>query len=253
MNLHRLTNLFKAIITSIRSGQIRVLVKEARRRFYSQWTHYGLCRDLTQPFQAPNAKIPLTIRALEEGDVPELLDMKAPGISARGPYVRMHRLNFLKEKIGTCYVAVTEDGHPCYMQWLIGASQNDQIQEYFKGIFPALAPDEALLEYAFTPEAYQGQGIMPAAMARIAEKAAESGGRRVLTFVDHQNVPALKGCKRSGFMPCLTRTDKWRLFRRTMIFTPLPPGTPYPFDAEPATGEKPGGGSSEGRPGPSAA
>ena len=50
----------------------------------------------------------------------------------------MHRLNFLNTNIGTCYVAVTEEGAPRYMQWLMGASQNDGIQEYFDGIFPVL-------------------------------------------------------------------------------------------------------------------
>jgi hypothetical protein len=68
-------------------------------------------------------------------------------------------------------------------------------------------------------------------MARIAEKAQNHGARRVITFVDHLNVPALKGCQRSGFSPYLIRVDSWRLFRRRVSFRPLPPGTPYPFEA----------------------
>jgi RimJ/RimL family protein N-acetyltransferase len=89
-----------------------------------------------------------------------------------------------------------------------------------------------MLEYAFTPEAYQGKGIMPAAMARIAEKAADFGAQRVITFVDRENVPALKGCQRSGFRPYLLRHDRWRLFRRRVSFRPLPAGTRYPFETE---------------------
>jgi hypothetical protein len=40
-----------------------------------------------------------------------------------------------------------------------------------------LSPDEALLEGAFTPESHRGQGIMPQAMASIAEKAKDLGAR----------------------------------------------------------------------------
>ena len=229
--MKRLQNLANAVVVGMRSGQIRVLVDELRRRLWSDWTHYGLSRDLDVPFLAPDAKIPLEIRTLREGDLPKLLGMDADYVSARGPYVRMHRLNFVGESIGTCYVAATNGDEPCYMQWLMRASENDGIKRYFKGIFPVLDQDEALLEYAFTREDYQGQGIMPAAMARIAEKAQGHGARRVITFVDHHNVPALKGCQRAGFSPYLIRVDRWRLFRRRVTFRTLPPKTPYPFEA----------------------
>jgi GNAT superfamily N-acetyltransferase len=229
--MKRLRNLLSAVAFGLRSGQIRVVVSELRRRLWSDWTHYGLLRDLAVPFTAPDAKIPLEIRTLRESDLPKLLGMNADYVSARGPYVRMHRLNFVGESIGTCYVAATVGDEPCYMQWLMHAGENDGIRRYFKGIFPVLDPDQALLEYAFTREDYQGQGIMPAAMARIAEKAQDHGARRVITFVDHLNVPALKGCQRAGFMPYMIRVDSWRLLRRRVTFRPLPPGTPYPYEA----------------------
>jgi GNAT superfamily N-acetyltransferase len=229
--MNRLQNLANAVVVGMRSGDVRVVADELRRRLWSDWTHYGLSRELDAPFVAPDAKIPLEIRALRESDLPKLLGMNADYVSARGPYVRMHRLNFAGASIGTCYVAATDGDEPCYMQWLMLASENDGIKRYFKGIFPVLDPDEALLEYAFTREDYQGKGIMPAAMARIAEKAQSHGARRVITFVDHHNVPALKGCQRAGFSPYLIRVDRWRLFRRRVNFRRLPPGTPYPFEA----------------------
>ncbi len=228
--MKRLQNLVNAVVVGVRSGQVGVVANELRRRLWSDWTHYGLSRDLDDPFVAPNAKIPLEIRALRESDLAKLLGMNADYVSARGPYVRMHRLNFVGEGIGTCYVAATTGDEPCYMQWLMRASENDGIRRYFKGIFPLLDPDVALLEYAFTREDYQGQGIMPAAMARIAEKARTHDARRVITFVDHHNIPALKGCQRAGFRPYLIRVDRWRLFRRRVSFRPLPAGTPYPFE-----------------------
>jgi GNAT superfamily N-acetyltransferase len=235
--MKRLSNLARAVVAGLRSGELRVLADELRRRVWSNWTHYGLSRDLDVPFEAPNAKIPLKIRTLRSDDVPKLLGMDADYVSDRGPYVRMHRLNFVDEGLGTCYVAVTDGDEPCYMQWLMPARQNDRIEGYFRGIFPRLEPDQALLEYAFTREDYQGKGVMPAAMARIAEKARDEGGRSVITFVDHQNIPALKGCQRSGFSPYLLRLDRWRLFRRTVTFTALPPGAPYPYETpKPSSG-----------------
>ncbi|MFL5111096.1 MAG: hypothetical protein ACJ8DL_10390 [Microvirga sp.] len=56
------------------------------------------------------------------------------------------------------------------MQWLMSSDQNWQIQTI--GAFPKLKPDEALLENAYTPASHRGLGIMPAAMALIAAKAA---------------------------------------------------------------------------------
>jgi RimJ/RimL family protein N-acetyltransferase len=217
----------RAIAAGVRAGELGVLAREARRRFRSDWRHYGLRRDLRVPFQGPRAKVDLTIRELRPDDAPKLLDMHAEQMAPRGPYVRMHRLRFLREGIGTCFVAArAEDDEPCYMQWLIGAADNDRVAAYFDGIFPRLGPEEALLEYAFTPERFQGQGIMAAAMTKIAERAASLGASNVITFVDHSNVAALKGCHRAGFSEYIVRVDKWRAFRRTPEFEPLPPDFP---------------------------
>jgi|ERR1041385_2996420 GNAT superfamily N-acetyltransferase len=221
--------LFKAVVANFRSGGSHALVREIKKRTKSERLHYGLSRDLCQPFRNPSAKVSITVRPLHNDDIPILLDLDATQLSDRGPYVRMHRLDFIEAGFGTCYVGVTEN-EPCYMQWLIPAAYNTEIQKYFHGIFPVLKPDEALLEFAFTPERWQGKGIMPAAIALITEKAKDFGARRVITFVDSVNVPALKGCKKAGFMPYLTRIDKWRLFRRQCVFRNLPQGALYPFD-----------------------
>jgi RimJ/RimL family protein N-acetyltransferase len=78
-----------------------------------------------------------------------------------------------------------------------------------------------LLEGAYTPEAYRGKGIMGAAMAEIATRAAEHGARWVITFVDAHNEASLKGCVRAGFIPYLKRHEKFRLFCRRVAFEPI--------------------------------
>nr|WP_246603325.1 GNAT family N-acetyltransferase [Falsiroseomonas tokyonensis] len=90
----------------------------------------------------------------------------------------------------------------------MGPSQNAKIQSFFPAQwFPVLQENEALLENAYTPVAYRGNGIMSAAMALIAERAVDLGCRYVITFVERDNVPSLRGCRKSGFSPYLVRTE----------------------------------------------
>ena len=71
---------------------------------------------------------------------------------------------------------------------------------------------------------------MPFVMEDLAQKARKEGARRLLTFVSSQNIPALKGCRRSEFVPNMLRNRRVRLFKRRITFTPLPKGTRYPFE-----------------------
>jgi hypothetical protein len=208
----------------------RGLIETLYYKWRSELSSFGLRRDLRVPFAAPQASLPITVRPIEEKDIASILDIEAYGVSDEERSERKTRLQMLQAGLTTCYVAVTEEDRACYMQWLIGPEQNDKIHAYFKGIFPRLEPGEVLLEGAFTPEAYRGRRIMPCAMAKIAEKGAELGARWAMTFVTHDNIPSLKGCQRSGFVPYMNREEQWRAFRHHVNFEPLPEGTPYPFD-----------------------
>ena len=191
----------------VREGRGRVLMDVLRERWASRRLSYGLRRDLAVPFPAPAARLPVTIRPLRDSDVPALLALDAPGLDEAARDERRTRLD------------------------MIAAGLHMRVEAFFHGIFPRLAADEALLEGAFTPEEFRGQGIMAAAMAQLAELAGPLGARWVVTFVTADNLPSLKGCKRAGFAPYLTREESWQQFRRRLAFTPLPPGTPYPFEA----------------------
>jgi len=189
---------------------------------YSDSASVGLRRDLRAPCLAPGAQRPFQVRPLTPGDELAWLDVREPGLSDEQVYARLGQARLLRSGIQTCHVAVEPDGTACYMQWLILSNQNDQVRAFFGNLYPRLAPDEALLEGAYTPEAYRGQGIMAAAMAQIAERAGQFGARWVVTFVDESNVASLKGCARAGFVPFLRRHEAFRLFRRRVSFTPLP-------------------------------
>ena len=187
---------------------------------------YGLRRDLAKAFEPPQAKIPIKVRPLDRHDI-ELFRMRSDAeLSADGIYQRMGRLRMIEEGIGKGYAAVDANGSVGYVQWLFFPKDNLELQSHFHGLFPKLATDYALLEGAFTFEAFRGKGIMSAAMALIAEEAGKAGARYAITFVTQDNIPSLKGCERAGFTPYCKRTERHRLFRMGVEFKPLsqPPG-----------------------------
>jgi hypothetical protein len=203
----------------IRKGHFIILMNELKKRIYSSSVSFGLQRDLNNEFHAWPAKIDIQIRPLKKEDVDELLDTNFdPPIN---PRIIAYQRSLVDANIPTCYVAVTADNKPCYMQWLIGYDDNQIIEQHFKGVFPALKKSEALLEGAYSNPAFRGLQIMPMAMALIAEKTTEMNGRWVNTFVDSSNIPSLKGCQRSGFKPYLMRKDRWFLFHHTITFYPV--------------------------------
>jgi RimJ/RimL family protein N-acetyltransferase len=164
---------------------------------YSELRRYGLRRDLNEPLKHPKSRIPISIHPLQESDLDILLPAEGGGSEQEDKEIRWRR-DFYKKLPHSCYVAVDErEGTPCYMQWLIGAKDNDTLARF--KCFPRLADNEALLEQAYTPPSYRGRYIMPAAMAKIAEFAPELGARYVLTFVEEKNTPSIKGCLRAGF------------------------------------------------------
>jgi len=191
-------------------------------RMYSDSTSLGLRRDLAVPFTGPAAKIPITVRPLTAADDLSALDPK-PGLSADERLWRLAQLRLLRSGLGICYVAIAPEGKPCYMQWVMSSSENARLRAVFGNLYPSLGPDEALLEGAYTPEAYRGRGIMGAAMTQVAERAGEVGARWVITFVDEQNQGSVKGCIRAGFAPYLRRRERFRLFYRQVTFDLIQP------------------------------
>jgi len=220
------------LILSVKAGQPGLILEKVRRKIYSNSASFCLRRDLTQSFEPPVAKIPITVRPIQDAEAAHLFNTGAPGLSACEIGDRIARTGFYRSEIPQCYVAIDKNGAPCYTQWLMSSADNGRIQEFFRGAFPVLAPDEALLEGAFTPESHRGLGIMPRAMALIAEKARDFGARYVITFVGKDNIPSLKGCQRAGFAPYRVRTIDWRWLRHRVAFLPLSKAYPYPLEQE---------------------
>ena len=221
--MQTLFNRIKMIIAMMAKGGRKSIGREIVRRFYSNEISYCLRRDLTAPFESPQAKVPIKMRPLQKEDIPIMLNMNDSELDQDAIKERARRLLFIKEEIPTCFVAVTDEGIPCYMQWLITAQDNNNLQNFFQGCIPILDSGEVLFEFVFTHEKFRGQRIMSCAMAQIAEKGREVGASSAIAFVRKDNIPSLKGCKRAGFFPYMTREDNWRFFRRRIEFKKLTP------------------------------
>ena len=236
--MSRLARRTADVLRLVRDGHISRVTHSLRSRLGSESLSLGLVRDVSAPFPAPPAKMPLDVRPLRPGEALNFLSANANARASDAAFALFQR-RLLDSGIGTCWVAITPDGDPCYMQFLITQRDNSAIRDFWGNFFPALGTGEALLEGAFTPEAYRGQGIMAHAMARIAESATASGAQRVITFVAADNVASLKGCKKAGFAPYLRRTESWRWGYRRIAFDLLPEGTPYSFDETISNAETP--------------
>jgi hypothetical protein len=196
----------------VRSGKFARLAQELVKRVFSNSESYLLRRDLTVPFQAPAPKQPIEVRPIGDADIAAILAAR-PG-----------RLLILKANIPTCYLGITASGQISYMQWLIGQTDLERFRPFFDGELRNLRKDEVLLEFAYTFEQFRGQKIMPAAMAAIAEKGLLSGARYAVTYVQKDNIAALKGCAAAGFSPYMIRNERWRIFSFKESFRSLPDG-----------------------------
>lgn len=199
------------------------VLRSLKNRTYSQTTSVVLRRDLERPLAAPKAKIPITVRRMEAREMPRVLAL----VSALPGYARTSREIFLNERLGIVYVAVTEDGELCYVQWLVGPAEAPRLARHTT--LPVPGTREAVVEGCLIPDSFQGKGIMAAAMARVAEHAVDLGARWVLTLVNEQNVPSLRGCLKAGFEPYQIKRDRWMMMHHSIRYDPLPRGYTLPL------------------------
>jgi GNAT superfamily N-acetyltransferase len=215
-----LTRGSEIILELLRKGHFKSALREVGMSLHSERVSYGVTRDATTPWKLPDTPLTLSLRPISIGDVSDLFTTSTQS-SAEMIIERLKRYRLLKAEIQTCYVATDENNRPCHVHWLIHASQNKKLLDYFHGGFPILKNNEMLLEGGFTVEAYRGKKVMAWAMARLAEKAFEQGATTVIGFIRANNIASLRASIKAGFTPYCTRTDIWRLLARRPIFVPL--------------------------------
>lgn len=70
-----------------------------------------------------------------------------------------------------------------------------------RAVFAALGDGAVLLTFGYTFPRFRGQGILPAALGWIAERAREWGSRRILLSVLANNASSLKAVRKAGYVP----------------------------------------------------
>ena len=193
----------------LKQGKLSSILYAIKVRFYSSKNSIGLVKDLSKDYEYPKPKIEYSIRLFEEADINKLQE-------------NFRHIGFIKQKIPYCYTALTKNNIPCYRMWIMKSNENERIKSYFKGIFPKLKEDEALIEGVFTHPDYRGLKIMPNIIGDISKKIKQEGINKIIVFVDKRNIASLKGFKQSGFNPYISRKTKWRFFIRTISFEPIP-------------------------------
>jgi ribosomal protein S18 acetylase RimI-like enzyme len=216
-------NLRKALWL-LRKGHVRPVLRRLRRFVWDDGVAaLGLAYDPRVPVAVKVPRAPVEVRPIQDEDVPVFTAMPSAGSGRVEALTRANARNLLGAGLQTCYVGVTEEG-PVYMQFLVTAGENERLAEVFGGLFPPLADDEGLLEFAFTLQQHRARPVMPTVLLRLIDIARERGLRRVVTYVRVDNPSFMRFFLRLGFAPFVVRVERWRLFRRTVEFRPLDPG-----------------------------
>ena len=226
---------YQVLKSLIRNGHFGLIWREIRRRIYSNGYFLLLYGEIALPLQIPEPKTHVTLRPMKPDDIPKLLDINQMGLKDEDVLERIRLLRVLNSGMQECYVAETDDGAPCHISWWVNSSQNPIIKEFYGGGILPLAADEVLVEGAFTLEAYQRLGIQKWRRFKFFEKSLAIGAKRVINYVRHDNLPSLKSGKNAGYRLFMIRKDKWRIFRRSFIFKPVPESTLYPLENEQIT------------------
>ena len=202
--------------------------RPAQQRF---WPHglafadreaIGLRRDLGRAFAAPSAGMPVNIIEIDGRELADLLAETGERAHATAAMACRHRRLLAKRRIGRCFVAMASGARPCFVQFLLDHTDNQALRQSFGDAFPHLLRDEALLDGAFTPATFSAERVMPAAMARIAARAEERGGRWVHSFVPVDDPAVLRATIAAGFAIHQWRRQRRQLWRRITSFGPLP-------------------------------
>lgn len=103
-------------------SRLKLLIESrARLGLTSEFRRFGLRRDLAVPHAAPQAKIPIHVRALAQSDLPVLLPENADHLEPGERLQIVWRRRFLPRVPTGCFVAVDERdgrGRPDLLRWI---------------------------------------------------------------------------------------------------------------------------------------
>lgn len=180
-----------------RIGGLRALFAELTHHIYSRATYLVLGKSLVTNAVRVQCRVEYTLGRASEQDM-DIILQQSKGEDKESVHELIQRKWFYESGFHDCYVAKTKNsGEICYMAWLL-SSNTDSIHRN-KSKLPSIKEDEILLENSYTFKKYRGNGIMPSAIARLADLARRDGFKRMITYVRQDNIASLKGCEKVGF------------------------------------------------------
>ena len=212
----------RKLLWLLRKGHFRPVLRRLRRCLWHDGVAFGLAYDVQVPVTARIPRTPVEVRPIRREEWTVFTALPPGGNPGADPLIRASARNLLESGLNTCYVGVTEDG-PVYMQFLVRAEQNKRLAEVYGGLFPPLADDEGLLEFAFTLQQHRARPVMPTVLLRLIEIARKQGLRRVVMYVHADSPTLIRFYLRVGFVPFAVRVERSRLLRRRLEFRPFAP------------------------------
>jgi hypothetical protein len=166
--------------------------------FWSRRLVLVLRCDLTTLPPARPAKIPVEMRETNPGGFTgfDLEQSRVQGVELIEVVTR-ERLR--TKGFGTMFVATSETGAPIYVQWLSRPTAPRVTAWAFPGTLAVPAPDEVLIEGAYTFMDFRGKKAMADGMGQLLRIARDEGYRWAVTNVAGDNIPSLRGCAHVGF------------------------------------------------------
>ncbi len=206
----------RVLTDQARSGDWSGAAADLRRWIRSDTVSAQMRRDFSVPFEPKPAEVALTAVPLDDDLARKLFDVD---VSPQDRVYLERRRSFWETGFDGGFVAVTDDGDPAYLQWLIPNRQHDLVTDYFGPLFPDLGPDGLVVEGAWVPPAYRKKKVMGEGLSLVSEAAAAHFGAASATcFPEAGNKGAVRGSQAGGYVIEGRRIDSWRMARRSVHF-----------------------------------
>jgi len=202
--MKQILNKVAFLFSLIKKGEYAFLWSGISKRINSKNVSYVLKRNLNEKIPAPPTLLKLSFRHYKKEDA---------------PYFDGDNTNdgLVDRNIDHCFVA-TKDNIPVYRVWLMGASQNKKIHDFWGSFFAPLNPNEVLVENSYTVPKYRGFGIMSYAVAKIAEKGLDVGADTAVMYTSSDHLVSLRAGDYAGFHPFKLRKIRWFLFNQKVTY-----------------------------------
>ena len=190
------------------------IVARLARRIWSSQDSFGLACALDDLPEPRAARIPVKMEAQEPATFTGFVKEQQHDLTdAEAEFIRQ-RVEMCGEGVRTLYAALDPEGEAIYTQWLLKPGDETALHRAAPGYFPDLAPDETMVEGAYTFTNFRGHGAMGDGMHQLLEIAQATGATRCLTYVGFDNIASLRGCHKVGFELDHVREAQRRLNKR---------------------------------------